>query len=138
MYTREYVFNLKDTFVTAKVFNSGGRKYFAGEEFDKEAVSVRRLRQMWETGFIKPVKAEAEVLEEVPTTNNESVPEVPAVEPEQPASELENADEVAIESEVISESEDAVLVGAVDSEGEIVPVVDVVEEKRKPGRPKKG
>jgi len=138
MYTREYVFNLKDTFVTAKVFNSGGKKHVAGEVFDKETVSVRRLRQMWETGFIKPVKAEAEVVEETATPDNEPVSEVQEVEPEQPAPELENAGEVEVESEVMAESEDSVLVGAVDSEGEIVQLADVVEEKRKPGRPKKG
>ena len=118
MRTNEYVFNHKDDFVTAKVFRASGKQYTGGQPFDKESVSPRRLRSMYETGFIRPVKKEVEV-EEVPVENNEPVSEV---------SENGEGSEIAEQSQPVEVLEE------VETVTEEVPADSTEEKKGKKGK----
>ena len=107
MKTKEYVFNHKDEFVTAKIFRSAGRQYTGGEVFDKESVSVRRLRQMFETGFLRLAKKEEKVEKEL-VEDNKPVPEVPAVEESTKVEEQpESAEAVEATPEIVAEEKPA-------------------------------
>ena len=141
---QEYEFDAKDTFVVRKPFKSNGRNYVSGNAFDKGCVSDRRLRQMVVSGHLVPEDriAEAPV---APVVIVEPVVE-PVVE------DVVSAAPVVVADEVIEESEDAVLEGAVTPEGDLVEVeanpeggveapVEASKEievpvKRGPGRPK--
>lgn len=96
-YTKQIqAFDPKAQFLVRRTFKSNGTTYFGGELFKKDAVDVRRLRQLFEGGYI--LVAEEGVLVEQGQPDNEPVQEVPQT--------VESAavEEPAVSEEVVPEA----------------------------------
>lgn len=74
-------FDRTRVFVNVKTFTFSGERYVEGSEFDKDKASTRRLRQLYESRFLRMLSA-AEVEALAPVAGKPRMPNFPLMAPD--------------------------------------------------------